>query len=60
MFEQFLVNLHIGDYHDEVLCDVLPMDACHILLSRSWLFDRNAAHDGRQNTYQIEKGGRKS
>ena len=30
--EQLTVPLTIGRYEDEVLCNVLPMDACHILL----------------------------
>jgi len=32
--EQCLVKFHIGSYHDEVLCDIMPMDVCHILLGR--------------------------
>jgi hypothetical protein len=36
-----LVQFSIGkNYKDEVLCDVVPMDACHILLDRPWQFDR--------------------
>jgi hypothetical protein len=34
------------------------MDVCHILLGRPWQFDRNAIHDGRKNTYTLEKNGR--
>lgn len=30
-----LVQFSIGkNYQDEVLCDVVPMDACHLLLGR--------------------------
>ncbi|CAA7030782.1 unnamed protein product [Microthlaspi erraticum] len=29
--EQVLVPLSIGSYEDEILCDVLPMDAGHII-----------------------------
>jgi len=32
-------------YEDEVWCDVIPMDACHILLGRPWQFDRRVLHD---------------
>jgi len=28
---QVLVALSIGEYEDEVLCDVVPMHACHLL-----------------------------
>lgn len=30
--EQVKVCLKIGSYVDEVICDVVPMDACHILM----------------------------
>ena len=32
--EQCLVKFKIGSYLDEVLCDVIPMDICHMLLGR--------------------------
>jgi hypothetical protein len=34
------INFAIGSYHDVVECDVVPMQACHILLGRLWQFDR--------------------
>jgi hypothetical protein len=34
------------------------MDVCHLLLARSWQYDRNVVHDGRKNTYTLEKNGR--
>jgi hypothetical protein len=33
---QVLVTFLIGKYLDEVLCDVVPMHASHILLGRPW------------------------
>ena len=39
----------IGKYKDEVLCDVVPMEATHILLGRSWQYDRKTLHDGLTN-----------
>jgi hypothetical protein len=56
--KQCLVKFKIGNYHDEILCDVIPMDVCHILLGRPWQYDRNVVHDGRMNTYTLEKEGR--
>jgi hypothetical protein len=53
-----LVEFKIGGYKDEVLCDVIPMDVCHLLLGRLWQYDRNLVHDGRKNTYTLEKNGR--
>jgi hypothetical protein len=56
--KQCLVEFKIGGYRDEILCDVIPMDVCHIFLGRPWHFDRNVIHDGRKNTYTLEKNGR--
>jgi hypothetical protein len=55
--KQSLVEFKIGGYRDEILCDVIPMDVCHILLGRSWQYDKNVVHDGRMNTYTLEKNG---
>lgn len=38
---QSLVAFSIGTYKEEVLCDVAPMDACHLLLGRPWQYDRD-------------------
>jgi hypothetical protein len=56
--KQCLVKIKIGGYKDEILCDVIPMDVCHILLGRPWKFDINVIHDRRRNTYTLEKNGR--
>jgi len=34
--KQVLIIFSIGKYKDEVLCDVVPMEATHILLGRPW------------------------
>ena len=44
-------------YIDEVWCEVIPMDACHILLGRAWKYDRRTKHDGFLNTYSFKKDG---
>nr|XP_025608056.1 uncharacterized protein LOC112701524 [Arachis hypogaea] len=46
-------------YKDKVWCDVIPMDACHLLLGRPWQYDRRAIHDGFKNTYSFIKDGKK-
>jgi hypothetical protein len=56
--KQCLVKFKIGGYKDEILCDVIPMDVCHLLLGRPWKYDRNVVHDGRKNTYTLEKNSR--
>ncbi|GJV96777.1 putative nucleotidyltransferase, ribonuclease H [Tanacetum coccineum] len=44
-------------YKDNVWCDVVPMDACHLLLGRPWEYDRDITHNGRTNTYSFLFGG---
>ena len=51
--KQCVVSFSIGSYNDEVLCDVIPMDACHILLGKPWQSDKKSIHDGLINTYII-------
>ena len=53
--KQVLVSFSIGKYHDEVLCDVVPMYASHILLGRPWQFDRKANHDSFKNRLSFMK-----
>ena len=53
-----LISFSIGKYKDEVLCDVAPMYAGHILLGRPWQFDRKATHDGFKNRYSFVKDNR--
>jgi hypothetical protein len=48
--KQCLVEFKIGGYRDKIMCDVIPMDVCHILLGRPWQFERNVIHGGRKNT----------
>nr|GEZ91572.1 hypothetical protein [Tanacetum cinerariifolium] len=53
-----LVHFSIGNkYTDELWCEVIPMDACRILLGRPWLYDRRVKHDGYRNTYKFKKDG---
>ena len=46
-------------YVDEVVCNVLPMDACHVLLGRPWQFDKKAVHDGFTNRHSFDHKGKK-
>jgi hypothetical protein len=46
-----LVSFSIGTtYKDQIWCDVVSMDACHLLLGRPWLYDRHVMYDGFLNT----------
>ncbi|XP_057811708.1 LOW QUALITY PROTEIN: uncharacterized protein LOC131025929 [Salvia miltiorrhiza] len=51
--KQVKVPFRIGTYEDAVVCDVIPMQASHILLGRPWQFDRRAIHDGYTNKYSF-------
>ena len=51
--KQVLVSFSIGKYKDDVMCDVVPMNAGHILLGRPWQFDRHVTHDGYTNRYSF-------
>ena len=53
------MKFKIGHYFDEVLCDIMPMDCCHILLGRPWKYDRYVVHDGRLNQYTLWVNGKK-
>jgi len=52
--KQALISFSIGrKYRDNVLCDVVAMNACHILLDRPWQFDRHVIFDGFKKTYSL-------
>jgi hypothetical protein len=51
------VAFTIGRYSDEMLCNVVPMHAGHILLGRPWQYDRRAIRDGFRNRYNFVKDG---
>ena len=59
MRKQYLVSFSIGLYQDQVLCDVLDLDACHVLLGRPWQHDRRTQHDGFTNVYTVLHEGKK-
>ncbi|XP_057983505.1 uncharacterized protein LOC131168227 isoform X1 [Malania oleifera] len=50
---KLLVEFRIGKYEDEVLCDVVLMQAGHLLLGCPWQFDRRVKHDGLKNKYSF-------
>ncbi|XP_074306210.1 uncharacterized protein LOC141641448 [Silene latifolia] len=58
--KQCQVPFSIGNiYKDDILCDVVPIDACHLLLGRPWEFGKNYIHQGRSNTYSFKQGSKK-
>jgi hypothetical protein len=52
------VHFTIAAYADYVECDVVPMQACTLLLGRPWQFDTNSVHYGNTNQYSLVHNGR--
>ncbi|GKE40738.1 hypothetical protein Tco_1464143, partial [Tanacetum coccineum] len=50
--------LAIGRHYNElVTCDVVDMEACHVLLGRPWQHDVDATHQGKSNMYLFKWSG---
>ncbi|RDY10243.1 hypothetical protein CR513_05271, partial [Mucuna pruriens] len=56
---QVSLNFTLGKYVDEVMCDVVSMEAAHILLGRSLQFDRKVTHDEVSNRFSLVYLGEK-
>ena len=48
----------MGDFKNIVLCDVVEMDAFHLLLGRPCQYDMDATYSCRKNTYTIIRDGK--
>jgi len=57
--QQCKVDFQIGNYKDQVICDVILMDVCHLLLGRPWQYDRNVMYNGKENTFVLKKEGKR-
>jgi len=57
--KQVLITFSIEKYKDVVLCDVVSMEATHILLGRPWQYDRKILHDGHANKMSFNFQGHK-
>jgi hypothetical protein len=53
------IPFFIGAYSDYVDCDVVPMEACSLLLGRPWQYDIDSLHHGRSNHYSLMFKGQK-
>ena len=53
------VEFAIGSYHDSIDCDVVPMQACSMLLGRPWQFDKDSLHFGKTNQYSFVHNDKK-
>lgn len=49
-----LISFSVGTtYRDKIYCDIVLMEACHLLLGRPWQYDRHVIHNGKANTYNF-------
>ncbi|KAJ9546756.1 LOW QUALITY PROTEIN: hypothetical protein OSB04_019299 [Centaurea solstitialis] len=53
---QALVSFSIGNYKEELWCDVIPMSACHLFFGRPWKFDRKVFMKGYEPFISRVKG----
>jgi len=51
--QQVKVKLSVGIYKDKILCDVVPMETCHVLLRWPLQFAKNYMHNGCTNEITI-------
>lgn len=57
--EQVTIPFSISKYTDQVVRDVVPMQAGHLLLGRPWQLDKEALHSGRTNYYTFTHNNKK-
>ena len=56
--QQCHVTFSMGKcYVDEVVCDVVEMDVCHLILGKPWQYDVDATHRCKDNVYVFFKNG---
>jgi hypothetical protein len=53
------VPFSLGSYSDYADCDVIPMEACSLLLGRPWHYDTDSLHHGHSNHYSFMFKGQK-
>ena len=53
------MSFTIGKCKDVVLCDVAPVEACHILLGKPWQIERNVKHHQKTNKISFVHKGHK-
>ena len=56
---QVLICFSIGKYVDEILFDVVPMEASNLLRGRPWQYDKDVLHNGVTNKFSLGHKGKK-
>ena len=59
VYKQVCLPFLIGQYYDEVICDIVPMHATHVILGRPWQFDKHVTFDSRSNKYTLLHNGKR-
>jgi len=57
--QQVKVPFSIGTYKDEVIWDVVPMEARHLLLGNQWQYDTKIIYNGLSNEITLTNLGTK-
>nr|KYP54990.1 Retrotransposon-derived protein PEG10 [Cajanus cajan] len=57
--QQASIPISIGNYKENVLCDIVPLEVSHVLLGRPWQFDKHIIHDGLTNKISFQHLGKK-
>jgi hypothetical protein len=55
----FRIIIDSGGCNNYADCDVIPMEACSLLLGRPWQYDNDSLHHGRLNHYSFMFKGQK-
>ncbi|RDY09720.1 hypothetical protein CR513_05870, partial [Mucuna pruriens] len=56
---QVEMAFNLGSYKDKVVCDVVHMEATHLLLGRPLQYDKRVIHDGVTNRFTFKHLGQK-
>nr|KYP37512.1 Transposon Ty3-I Gag-Pol polyprotein [Cajanus cajan] len=59
LLKLLLNNISISKYKDEILCDIVSLEASHVFLGRPWQFDKKTINDGPTNKISFQHLGRK-
>ncbi|XP_071926125.1 uncharacterized protein [Coffea arabica] len=59
VYKQVRLPFSIGNYIDEVVCDVVLLHATHVILGRPLQFDKHVTFDGRSNKYTLLHNGKR-